>query len=118
MKSKVKVFSEIGELLTLEGAAQKGGCRIQESDLGIISDAVVVCSEGKIGWAGAKSKFKASDWPGAELVSLHGQTVMPAFVNRTLIWCSRVIARRNLNGAFKGKAIKKFPPKVAAFASL
>lgn len=77
-----QVFEDISELLTLDGAAQKGGRQIREEDLSIIKDAVMVCAGGRIVWTGtrqewslAKSAFEGE----AETTSLHGLTVLPAF---------------------------------------
>lgn len=84
MKNSLKVFENIGEILTLEGASAKKGRRVTEEDLGIISDAVLVSQDGRIVWVGPKAQFKKdilkSSSGEAEFVSLAGQTVVPGFV--------------------------------------
>lgn len=83
---KLKTFTNIGELLTLDGAHAKGARHVGEADLSIISDAVLVCHAGKVVWSGRKADFNESllkPWGGAnvaETVSLGGHTVLPAFV--------------------------------------
>lgn len=85
MQDSVKVFLDIAELLTLEGANQKQGRHVQEEDLSIIPDAVLVCEDGKVKWAGPRLQFqpdqlglppKAAD----TAVSLKGATVIPGFI--------------------------------------
>jgi imidazolonepropionase len=84
--SQVKVYTDIGELLTLEAAVTKDGRHIVETDLSSIHDAVMVSASGKVAWTGAKSKFNSSilqqwgDPAKAETISLSGRTVLPAFV--------------------------------------
>ncbi len=79
MRAKLKVFTNIGELLTLEGARSKQARHPQQSDLGVIKSAALVCRDGKVEWVGHECdlKTKASD---AEFISLEGRTVIPAFV--------------------------------------
>jgi imidazolonepropionase len=77
----LKVFENIGELLSLEGAARKDGRRIVEADLSIVEDAALVAENGRLVWVGEKSKLPAeirAQKP--EVVSLEGKTVLPAFV--------------------------------------
>lgn len=81
----VRVFLDIGELLTLEGAAAKAARRVAEPDLSIISDAVVVSVDGKIAWVGPRAKYSASVAKSfgakvSDTISLDGQTVLPGFV--------------------------------------
>lgn len=86
MKNSLKVFENIGELLTLQGAAKKGGRRITDEDLSIIKDAVLVASGGKIVWLDERSKFNRSviepfgGDKNAEFISAGGRTVVPGFV--------------------------------------
>ena len=80
------MFQDIGELLTLEGAQHKGARSVSETDLSLLTQAVIICDQGKIVWIGPQSAFKASllqAWGGekqAEFISLNGRTVLPAFV--------------------------------------
>lgn len=81
MGKKLKIFSGIGELLTLSGAFDKGARRCGEADLSIISDAVMVTEEGVIRWVGPRSSFDARKFESpAETLDLGGRTVIPGFV--------------------------------------
>ncbi len=86
MHSALTVFTEIGEILTLKGAADKDARRVSEADLSILVEAVLVSFNGKIVWLGSRSEFKSSlldSWGGeksAEFVSLNGKTILPSFV--------------------------------------
>ncbi len=84
MQDSVKVFEDIGEILTLAGAAGKGGRRVVEADLSSIKDAVLVSQAGKVLWCGARSQFKTSALGNsakmAQTISLGGRTVLPGFV--------------------------------------
>lgn len=76
----VKVFEDISELLTLQGAAKKGGRHVKEEDLGIIEKAAIVAVDGKVQWTGPRADLK-SEIAGkdAEHISLKGRTVLPGF---------------------------------------
>lgn len=81
MQNSVKIFEQIGELITLQGASSKGARKTQESDLSIISDAAMVSSRGRIVWAGRQADLEPKKWgERPEFVSLEKRTVMPAFV--------------------------------------
>jgi len=80
MKSKLTVFRNIGELLTLQSAAQKQGRRVQESDLSIHSKAALVVQNGKILWVGPQKSLSRLHAKHSKEVDLRGQTVMPGFV--------------------------------------
>jgi imidazolonepropionase len=75
-----RAFLDIGELLTLEGAAAKGARRVGESDLSAVSDAVMVCRDGKIVWTGPRVQYRAENFGVTEQTSLEGRTVLPGFV--------------------------------------
>lgn len=78
------VLDKIGKLVTLSGAVQKKGRRIESSDLGIIEDgALVVDSQGrksKVLWSGPRQsiplRFKKE-----KKISAQGKMVMPGFVD-------------------------------------
>lgn len=79
--NQLKVFTDIGHLLTLEGAAKKTGRSVGEADLTIINDAFMIVNQGKIQWVGARPDFDPKTLPGpAEYISLQGKTVLPSFV--------------------------------------
>lgn len=84
MKNSLKVFKNIGELLTLEGASRKKGRRVTEADLSIISDAVIVSQNGRIEWVGHESDLNAQILKALggepEFHSLEGRTVVPGFI--------------------------------------
>lgn len=75
----VKVFENIGELLTLAGAARKEGRHVLESDLSIIKDAAIVVDSGRIQWVGERCNLPA-DIKNPNTISCEGKTVLPAFV--------------------------------------
>jgi imidazolonepropionase len=86
MRQKIRVFEDIGELLTLDGAERKGGRQVKESDLSSVHDAVMVCVDGRVKWIGRRADFHSEllrPFGGerdAESVSLGGRTVLPGFV--------------------------------------
>lgn len=86
MHKKLRVFKNIGELLTLSGAQAKGGRSVEESDLSIIRDAVMVCADGKVAWAGTRQDFSdevLTAFGGrsrADFVDMGGRTLLPGFV--------------------------------------
>jgi len=71
----MKIFTDIKELITLEGAAKKDGRHVKEEDLSLIKDAAIVSENGKIKWVGPKSQLKHT----GETISFGNQNVMPAF---------------------------------------
>lgn len=86
MKNSLKVFENIGELLTLEGAANKGGRRITDADLSITNDAVLVCHNGRVAWTGPTAKFSKNILQpfggdkSAEFIPAGGRTLIPGIV--------------------------------------
>ncbi len=86
MKNRLKVFENIGELVTLEGADTKGGRRVRETDLSIHNNAVLVSSAGRVAWTGTKASFTnrvlepLGGEAAAEFINLGGQTVIPGLV--------------------------------------
>lgn len=83
----LKVFHNIGELLTLAKAARKQARGpMGDADLSILTDAVLVASQGRIVWCGTRAEFNEallSQWSQgreAERVDLGGRTILPAFV--------------------------------------
>lgn len=78
MQNDLVVFENIGELLTLAGAAKKAGRNVQESDLGIIRDAIVVSHQGQITWIGPRSEFRGEK--NAHIISCGGRTVIPGLI--------------------------------------
>jgi imidazolonepropionase len=85
MKKRLKVFENIGDLLTLEGASRKGGRKVTEADLSIVKDAILVCVDGRVAWTGTKAQYSPKvlepfGGDAAEHVDLGGRTVIPGFV--------------------------------------
>lgn len=77
----VTILKNISELLTLEGAAAKGGRHIQESDLSILKNASIVMAKGQIRWVGPHSKLpKSLAKEKTKEIDRKGLTVLPAFV--------------------------------------
>ena len=81
MKKDAVLYRDIGEILTLEGAAQKKGRHIQIDDLGSITGASLVVRSGKVLWVGPQKKVpkEFSKLIGKE-ISLQKKTVLPGFV--------------------------------------
>ncbi len=84
------LVENIGKLITLEGAIQKGGRRITVEDLSVIENAVLLCEVkpgGKILWVGKKSEasrqLKKMKIPLSKISrhDAHGGTVIPGFVD-------------------------------------
>ncbi|MCB0393503.1 MAG: imidazolonepropionase [Bdellovibrionales bacterium] len=80
-KSKALVFQDISELLTMSGAAQKHGRRVTSKDLGVLKNAALVVLNGCVKWVGCKAQLPREFKRGAKVVSLKGQTVLPAFLD-------------------------------------
>lgn len=83
-KTKLRVFKNIGECLTLNGALAKSARRTTEADLGILRKAAIVEEAGRITWIGAESRLSKSPVAGRkkselEEIDFGGRTVMPAF---------------------------------------
>ncbi len=77
----VKVFENILELLTLEGAAKKDARNVRDEDLSIIKNAALVTENGRIKWTGERAKLPNEILgKNPEFISLENRTVMPAFV--------------------------------------
>lgn len=86
MPGQLKVFKDIEELLTLEGAASKAGRRVTDQDLGLIPKAAMVVLNGRLMWVGPSVDCTDSlleTWGGrarAEVISLADRVVLPGFV--------------------------------------
>jgi imidazolonepropionase len=82
MKSsrKLKIFNNIGELLTLSGASKKDGRNVKESDLGIINKAAIVTCDDEIIWCGSRNKIPKEFLKIKSEVDLQGLTVLPGFI--------------------------------------
>lgn len=76
----VKVFKNIVECLTLEGAAKKEGRHITDKDLSIISNAAIVTKKNKILWIGP-TKELPKEFKKNKSIDLKGKTVLPAFID-------------------------------------
>lgn len=70
---------KIAEILTMEGAAQKQGRRIQEKDLGLQKNWALWISKGRIQWLGPDHKIPKHIKKEAEIEVRDG-TVLPGFV--------------------------------------
>jgi len=68
--SKSTAFTNIGSLVTADESLGEGA-------LGIIRDAAIVVTDGKVEWVGSASAVGATD----SLVDLEGRTVIPGFVD-------------------------------------
>jgi imidazolonepropionase len=66
------LVTDIGCLVTNEAS-------IDGTPLGIISDAAIAVTNGKVSWVGSRSEVKANDYQ--NIVSAKGKTVIPGFVD-------------------------------------
>lgn len=78
--SKAKLFTDIGELMTMKGALKKEARNIQDRDLSIVRNAVMVVEKGKILWVGTKAKLPRT-YSKLKKVSCQGMNVFPGFVD-------------------------------------
>lgn len=84
--TRLQVFKDIGELMSLSGVVAKDGRRVLEEDLSIIPNAIMVAKEGRVAWVGTEADFKKveikqfGEQVKFEFISLEGRTVIPAFV--------------------------------------
>ncbi len=74
------VFTNIGELFTLAGAAQKSARRVLFDDLDLIRKGAFVTSAGKIVWVGEKKKLPKEFSKIKKEISFEGATLLPSFV--------------------------------------
>lgn len=84
MHNTFKVFEDISELLSLQGAAKKGGRGVREEDLSRITDAAIIFAQGRTQWVGKRADLNSSLIKsfGAEpeFISLNKRVVLPAFI--------------------------------------
>jgi imidazolonepropionase len=78
---KYTVFHNISEVLTLIGAAGKGGRKVTNSDLSIIKKAAIVVEGQKIAWVGEQKSVPKALQKASKKVDLKGQVVLPAFLD-------------------------------------
>jgi len=75
------LLKNISTLLTLQGAAEKEGRRIQEQDLGLQSGASILIEKDRIAWIGPHKKLpKEFARKSLREMDMKGRTVMPGFV--------------------------------------
>jgi len=80
--SKRTVFTDIGELMTLRGAAAKNARGpMSEADLAIEKRAALVVENGRIVWSGPKAKIPRALRAKAAETSLRGENVFPGFID-------------------------------------
>lgn len=79
-QAKTQVIRGIDTLLTLEGAFQKQGRSILESDLSILSKAALVIEKGKIVWRGAQKSIPRQYAKSSKEINLGGATVLPGLI--------------------------------------
>lgn len=76
----MKVYSHISQLITLAGAHQKDGRKLDESDLSLIEDAAIVMDENLIHWVG-KTHDLPQDYEKIPRTNLSGHIVTPQIVD-------------------------------------
>lgn len=80
-KNKYTIFTAISELITNSGVQQKEGCRLQPEDLGIIKDAALVVSNGKLHWFGPESALPKEFLENAGAIKKVNGFVSPCLVD-------------------------------------
>lgn len=78
--SQKKIFSDIGELMTLKDTVKKDGRRVNESDLSIIKNAAMIVNHGVVEWVGPQNKIPKS-FKKYKKISLNKNNVFPGFVD-------------------------------------
>lgn len=81
MSGSVRIFRRADELLTMSGAARKGGRHVIEDDLGIIPRASMVVRGGRIVWLGPDRSLPR-EWArsAGQEFDLKGRSVLPGFI--------------------------------------
>lgn len=80
--SKKTIFTDIGDIMTLSGAAQKNACgAISEADLGLVKKSIMVVEDGKVAWIGPKAKMPRQYKSASKEISLKGGNVFPGFID-------------------------------------
>jgi imidazolonepropionase len=78
------VFTQIGQLCTLEGAVRKQGRHITAADLGIVADAAMVVlttkGVGRVQWVGRRTDLPR-EFKKAKHVKLGGRLLVPGFID-------------------------------------
>lgn len=78
--SKIMVYKNIGQLLTLKGVVKKQGRRPDEKDLGVVKNAALVVENGQILWVGTASKLP-SQYKRAKSVDCKKQNMFPGWID-------------------------------------
>lgn len=76
----MKVYTDLNELVTLQGAHLKDGRRLSPEDLSVIRDGAIVFNEEKILWVGTKSEIPA-EYNSLKSQSLAGHVLTPEIVD-------------------------------------
>ncbi len=79
-QKKIKIFTDIGVLMTLAGVVKKQGRQVQTDDLSLIKKAAMVVEGDQIVWVGTQSRLPKSLGK-AQKISLHGNFVYPGFID-------------------------------------
>lgn len=86
VETDMKIFTGIKELVTMAGAAKKGGRRVQDADLAIIPNAAIIEHRGAIQWVGPEKKLKAAvqainkNKLKIKSIQLNADCVLPGFI--------------------------------------
>ncbi len=76
----MKVYRRVSQVLTLQGAAAKGGRHLAPADLGIIDDAAIAFDAERIHWVGADAELPP-EFRQANAYDLRGHVLTPALVD-------------------------------------
>jgi len=80
--SKKLLLTDIGEIMTLQGAAaQNGRGRITEAELSVQKNRCMLVENGKVAWVGDRKKLPRASVKGAKEISLNKANVFPGFID-------------------------------------
>ncbi len=78
--SKIQVFRNISQLLSMKGVVKKQGRHTEQKDLGVIKNGALVVESGKVAWVGAESRLP-SQYQRIKARDCQGLNLFPGFVD-------------------------------------
>jgi imidazolonepropionase len=84
IKKENIIVKNIGQLCTLKGAVEKQGRRIDPGDLGLIKNAAMIITDGKVQWVGDTKKIPKNTkarTKSFKTIDAQGGVVLPGFVD-------------------------------------
>jgi imidazolonepropionase len=75
-----RVYTNIGQLMTLKGAVRKRARKIQDKDLGLIRNGSLVVQGGRVQWVGATRRVP-TEYKKLNQVDCKGKNIFPGFID-------------------------------------